>query len=366
MHVAINATILGPAGAATVLRGFLCGWRQLGSAPKLTIYVSKKTIGVDFERDFGIPLTIATVQGWRTVSRPALLRQTQFGKVVDHSGVDVLLTPHLVGNCRVPQVVYHSNINEFETRTWPALARGDVRPAVRHLATTRALRHATANVFQTHFQRLLAEELVPESKPNNHVIWNGANEVIRSDALRTNNLAQLIAIQSASAHKDNPTAIRALQYLCRVRPHVPWRLAIFGSGPWSQHQLLARNLGLESAVHFGGFAARAELDTMLQESLCLVSTSVSESFGLAPIEAMAAGCPVVACNASAIPEVIGEAGVLVTAHDAEGFANAIVHLYDDAAFRTDLIQRGLNRARAFSWPSAASQLTRVLEQASVS
>jgi len=84
--------------------------------------------------------------------------------------------------------------------------------------------------------------------------------------------------------------------------------------------------------------------------------SLIEGFGLPVIEAMAAGCPVVCSNATSLPEVAGEAGLLFDPLDAESAAEHLIALANDADLRTSLTKRGLLRAAKFSWKTHVEQL----------
>ncbi len=90
--------------------------------------------------------------------------------------------------------------------------------------------------------------------------------------------------------------------------------------------------------------------------------SLYEGFGLPPLEAMACGVPVVASNASSLPEVIGDAGLMVDPLDVEALAGALGRALWDDEWRAEAIARGLARARQFTWRRAAEQLLAVYER----
>jgi len=87
-----------------------------------------------------------------------------------------------------------------------------------------------------------------------------------------------------------------------------------------------------------------------------------EGFGLPPLEAMACGAPVVSSNASSLPEVVGDAALLVAPDDVAGWAAAIGRLLNDSALRDEQRRRGLTRAAHFSWPRVARETVRGYEQ----
>jgi glycosyltransferase involved in cell wall biosynthesis len=87
--------------------------------------------------------------------------------------------------------------------------------------------------------------------------------------------------------------------------------------------------------------------------------SLYEGFGLTPLEAMACGAPVICSNASSLPEVVGNAALLVNPRDDDEIAQTIARVLDDAALRDELRAKSLARAAQFSWERAASETLQV-------
>jgi glycosyltransferase involved in cell wall biosynthesis len=98
-----------------------------------------------------------------------------------------------------------------------------------------------------------------------------------------------------------------------------------------------------------------EIVALYQNAIASTYISLYEGFGLPVLEAMASGCPVVASCVSSIPEVVGDAAILVDPNDADAVAAALERLIDDAEYRADLRTRGLARAATFTWEAAARQ-----------
>jgi glycosyltransferase involved in cell wall biosynthesis len=94
---------------------------------------------------------------------------------------------------------------------------------------------------------------------------------------------------------------------------------------------------------------------------CLAHPAWYEGFGLTPLEALACGTPVVASSASSIPEVVGEAGLLVDPGDVEGWTAALARLLGDLALQRELSERGIQRAREFTWSRAAASTWQVFD-----
>lgn len=116
---------------------------------------------------------------------------------------------------------------------------------------------------------------------------------------------------------------------------------------------LAQKLGVGARVHFTGSVPFQTLLQLYSGALALMHPSLCEGFGNPVAEAMACGCPVVTSNLSAMPEVAGEAALLVDPYDIGDIAAALTRVADDESLRDEMSQKGLNRARELSWESFA-------------
>ena len=115
-------------------------------------------------------------------------------------------------------------------------------------------------------------------------------------------------------------------------------------------------------VIYWGYASDKDLLVLYPGALAFVFPGLLEGFGLPVLEAMACGTPVITSTASSIPEVAGDAGILLDPNDMEGYAKAMKHISDDSELRKDLAARGISRAREFSWRKAARETIAVYEE----
>ncbi len=125
----------------------------------------------------------------------------------------------------------------------------------------------------------------------------------------------------------------------------------------------ATRLGVPDAIELRGRVTDEELVTLYQRCAALVYPSRYEGFGFPLVEAMACGAPVIAANASAIPEVTGDAAVLLDPDDEPGFADAIARVLCDRGHAADLRARGLARAAQFTWQATAARTADVYRRA---
>jgi alpha-1,3-rhamnosyl/mannosyltransferase len=157
-------------------------------------------------------------------------------------------------------------------------------------------------------------------------------------------------------HKNHRTLLEAFAKVVAGRPDV--RLVLTGAPGNAEADVRSDigRLGLEGRVIRAGRLADPAFDRILVDATALVYPSTYEGFGLPITEAMAVGCPVVASTATALPEVVGDAGLLVDPHDVGGWTDAMVRLLDDDELRARLIAAGRARVVPFTAAATADRL----------
>lgn len=128
---------------------------------------------------------------------------------------------------------------------------------------------------------------------------------------------------------------------------------------WSQSVRQAEATGLAQRIRFMDYVTDEQLPCVYNLTRAFVFPSRYEGFGLPPLEAMACGTPVICSNASSLPEVVVDAGILLPPHDMAGFSRAMLALARDDNLHETLRDRGLNRASLFSWQRAAHKMTQL-------
>jgi glycosyltransferase involved in cell wall biosynthesis len=123
-----------------------------------------------------------------------------------------------------------------------------------------------------------------------------------------------------------------------------------------------RRARLGEAVIFPGHVPVEDLRVLYSSCALFAFPSLYEGFGMPVLEAMACGAPVVSSNVSSLPEVAGDAALLVDPLNAEGLAEAMTRVFEDAALREDLRRRGALRTKAFSWEQSAREQLRVYQE----
>jgi glycosyltransferase involved in cell wall biosynthesis len=150
--------------------------------------------------------------------------------------------------------------------------------------------------------------------------------------------------------------------LLRGRMDDPPMLLLAGKRGWLYESLLSsvqeRNLG--DLIKFADYVERDDLPALYSGALAMTFPSLYEGFGLPPLEAMSCGTPVLASTASSVPEVVGDAGILLDPNDAHSWASAVERVRQDTPLRAELSRKGVERAAQFTWERCARQTFDVL------
>ena len=174
----------------------------------------------------------------------------------------------------------------------------------------------------------------------------------------------ILFVGTIEPRKNLDTLIRAYHKLKRdYDDDLPLLLA--GAEGWlsdSVHSLIAE-LGLKESVLFLGKMSDDQVLALYNLATLLAHPAHYEGFGLTPLEAMACATPVVCSDAGSLPEVVGNAALLAPPQDVEAWTIAMHRLITDAALRAAMAQKGLARARQFSWEKAARETQKTYNRA---
>jgi glycosyltransferase involved in cell wall biosynthesis len=253
----------------------------------------------------------------------------------------VILTVHDL----IPWTYY-----KIRTPTWKANIR-----SIPHIGHIIAISAYTKN-------ELMVQLEIPEETI--HVIPNGVDhqkfhpvpDPVRPAYLHPEDKI-LLYVGSEEPRKNLGVVLRALKDLTRVMPDVKLIKAGGSGGDIYRQRCIneIRRLDLAKNVIFTGAISDAELLALYNIADAFVFPSIIEGFGLPPLEAMACGCPVIASDRTSIPEVVGDAGILLDPEDPEAWRNAMFRILGEPATSENMKQKSLRQAAMFSWESCAKK-----------
>jgi glycosyltransferase involved in cell wall biosynthesis len=217
--------------------------------------------------------------------------------------------------------------------------------------------HRVLTVSEYSRARIVAWSGLPGERVVN--VGNGVGAPFDPDGPRRQpGFPYILYVGNARSHKNLDRLLPAFRELDRR----DLRLLLAGAHTPALADEAAR-LGIGDRTVFLGTPADDELAALYRGATLLAMPSLMEGFGLPALEAMACGTPVVAACSTALPEVVGEAGVYVDPSDWRDIARGMARLLDDRDLRCRMRCLGLERARHFSWDAVAARVRAVLEEA---
>jgi glycosyltransferase involved in cell wall biosynthesis len=261
-------------------------------------------------------------------------------------GTRTLVTVHDLSFVREPDTVMPGMTHHLNT--W---VPHSVKQADHVIAVSEATRQDLIELYQTPPQKI-------------SVLYHG----VTADFQRVTDPTKLAAIRQKYGLGKRPFVLsvgtlqprknyrRLIQAFAQLDSSL--MLVIVGGKGWRYEDIFAEvaRQGLEARTHFLGFVADADLPALYSATSLFVYPSLYEGFGLPALEALACGTPVVASNLSALPEVVGEAGLLVNPRNVGEMAAAMTRLLTDSGLHQQLAQAGQLRATHFTWIGTATKL----------
>ncbi len=167
----------------------------------------------------------------------------------------------------------------------------------------------------------------------------------------------ILFVGTIEPRKNIISLLRAYRKLGRV----DIGLVVAGGRGWLFEEIFREvdRLNLNGKVLFPGRVPETDLPALYSAASVFVYPSVYEGFGFPPLEAMACGTPVITSNTSSLPEIVGDAGILVNPEDSDEIAEAIESVLDDDSKRDEMRTKGIERAKRFSWETCARETLRL-------
>ncbi len=218
-----------------------------------------------------------------------------------------------------------------------------------------AFRVLTVSEFSR--QRIISWAKLPAEHVVN--IGNGVDVCYRQDIEpHSPGYKYLLCVGNRKAHKNEE---RILEAFARSKIDFDIRLILTGN-PSDKLISLSRKLNVSNRVVFLGRVPENDLPGLYRGALALVFPSLYEGFGLPVVEAMACGTPVLASNSTSMPEVAGDAALLVDPMSVELIKTGIEHICSDSVLRQKLQEKGLQRVKLFNWDDVTNRVKAVINQ----
>lgn len=372
MHIAINAHLLADtrsfrrAGVSHYIEQLLTHIAHVDYTNRYDIYTTR---GIDAAH-LGLPHTFTVLPShlptinprvripWEQFVAPFLLRRS--GAHIFHGTLNVapLMSP-------IPTVV---TIHDLAFIRFPHTFRAHNRTYLDVATRSSARRAACIFAVSEHTKREVVGILgVP---PERVIVTHDAarahfrppNPATLAAFRQKHQLPErfVLFVGTLEPRKNLLTLFEAYSQVARIC-NIP--LIVGGAKGWLYEPVLKRleALDVRDHVHFVGYIDEEELPLWYAAATVFVFPSIYEGFGMPPLEAMACGTPVITSNTSSLPEVVGNAGIMVDPLNVDALADAIVRLLGDDALKDDLKQRGLQRATLFSWRKTAESTVAAYE-----
>ncbi|MBA2603494.1 MAG: glycosyltransferase family 4 protein [Acidobacteria bacterium] len=366
MRIAIDARKLRDFGIGTYIRNLLRHLARLDATTEFVVLCREQDCA--FVTELGENFRAVTEP-----SRPYSLRE-QFAIPLElrRAGVNLFHAPHYVlppmTPCRSVVTIHdciHLRFPQYlPSRLGYAYARSSLWVAAHRSARVLTVSEASKRDILEYFR-------VPESKVT--VIYNAIDERFHEEppadeVMRVQERYQLtdpfiLYAGNIKPHKNLERLIEAFHMVRRGElEHI--KLLIIGD-EISKYATLRRAVHrykLHKHVRFFGFVPDATLAILYRLARVFVFPSLYEGFGLPPLEAMASGTPVITSNLSSLPEVVGDAAMLIDPYQPDAIAGAMRRVLQDERLRDDMRERGLARVREFSWARSVKQVREIYDE----
>lgn len=172
----------------------------------------------------------------------------------------------------------------------------------------------------------------------------------------------ILYVGNVESRKNVPLLIKSFYKL--KKKGITHKLILIGASQFGFKKIveLVNELNLVNEVIFPGYVSNEDLVKFYNIADLFVYPSLYEGFGLPPLEAMACGCPVITSNSSSLPEVIGDAGLMIDPYNSNDLVDKMYQILTNKSLRTELCNKSLKRAKMFSWEKTARETWKVYEE----
>ena len=325
------------------------------------LVVTTEKSGVDkYSQEIARRLDVKTVESRRYLS---LIEDYQLSRWLG-SQDDIIHLPNqnfaryalLVKN---PYIVTVHDLIRFslgfakETITEKILLKLDIR-GIKRASHIIAVSQTTRKDMITHLK-------IPDDRIS--VIYNGLDHsLFKPYKVRLFNRPYILYVGSERPRKNLGRLFEAFAVIRKEFPELLLvKVGVAGRTREYRQETMRKldSLRIDQAVIFVEYVSELDLAYYYSSAALLAYPSLYEGFGFPPLEAMACGCPVVTSDTSSLPEVVGEAGIMFNPYDTDSLVEAMRKVLTDSELRDDMVRKGLEQAKKFSWEKAAKETQEV-------
>jgi len=374
MRIGIDAHAIGArqGGNETYIANLIKSLAEIDGDNLYTIYLADAGVAAQWREKFTTRYKNFNVRllppPTPLVRVPVYLTYELFRRPVDVLHVQYTAPPF----CRVPVVVtIHDLAFERMPETFTRRGSFQLKLTVRRTAK-KAARIATVSEYSR--QDLL--DIYKLSPDKVVVTYNGVESSFtpqpsvpnEAEAVRKRfgvSRDFLLAVGSLQPRKNLVRLIRAYARLRSEREDFRPQLVIVGRKLWLTSEIFdeVKRQRWADDVILTGYVADEDLPALYRAARAFVYPSLFEGFGLPPLEAMASGTPVVTSDVSSLPEITGDAALLIDPNDERALANALIEIMNNDRLRAELREKGIAQAKKFTWRDAAEKTLRLYQEA---
>jgi glycosyltransferase involved in cell wall biosynthesis len=372
-----------PSSAINFLQSLLGSLARMDEA-ELVVFVSRANASW-FERFAGRSKQVRCLASNEHIPLRVLAQQVQLPYFVRRERLDVIIglnqIPFAAGCATVVKTCglhHHLFPEEYGHQGWNIRSiTNPLRLVYRHRVWDQSARSADRVIANSDYTRNVIAERMRVDADRIDVVYESVDDAFkpaldvaapRDHVKKTFAVGRpyVLYVSNLWFYKNPDGAIRAFGKLRASRPDVDLDLVVAGPddyGRLPELRALAASLGVADRVHFLGRVRFADLIALYQAAHVIFYPSLHETYGKPVVEAMRSGVPLVAANATSLPEIVGDAGILVDPKNADDMADGLARAATDSALRRELIARGHTRAADFSWERVARETLAVCHRA---
>jgi glycosyltransferase involved in cell wall biosynthesis len=367
MHIAIDAHQLGTqlAGNATYISNLIEALAKIDDRNRYTLFVTQDT-AIERHQNLASNFAFKKIRARSPFVRIPISLPLQLLK----DRADILFVqytaPPLVQTPVVTAI--HDISYEHLPETFDRRSRFQMKLTIRHTAKRAAHILAPSEFSRRDIMRTYKVEpgrisTIPLAASDVYRPAVDGSETARVKLKYGISGEYILGVGSIQPRKNLVRLMQAYALLLKKGHDLP-PLVLAGRKAWLSDETVEADVyqTIEDRVIFTGFVPDEDLPALYSGAICFVYPSFFEGFGLPPLEAMQCGTPVIAGDRTSLPEVVGDAGILVDPHSVDAIAAALEKVLADPRLRAELRQRGLERAKCFSWDRTARQTLDIFER----